>query len=169
MNIIKIEKDSIVNGRGIRIVIWETFCPHHCNGCHNPETWPEENENAHKYSDEDLNEILTELKKRYDCYDGITFTGGEPLADCNIDANIEIAKAVKELGFSVWCWTGYTFEELLSNPKFLELAEYLDVLVDGKFEIDKKTLKALWRGSSNQRVINVKQSINEGRVITIID
>lgn len=154
-----LQSDSIVDGEGIRTVIWTQGCPHHCKGCHNPET--------HSFNGgflKDTEELIEEIKK-LELQDGITFSGGDPMMQ--VDACIEIAKACKEMGYNIWCYTGFTFEEVLNDPKKREFLNYIDVLVDGKFELDKKSYDAIFRGSTNQRLINVKNSLKKGRCVTI--
>ena len=155
----KIQTDSVVDGEGIRTVIWTQGCPHHCPYCHNPET--------HDFKGGflmDTDEIIEKLRN-LELQDGITFSGGDPMMQP--EACTEIAKACKEMGYNIWCYTGFLFEDLLSNPKQVEFLKYIDVLVDGKFEIDKKSYDAKFRGSTNQRLINVKASLKKNRGVTI--
>lgn len=154
-----LQSDSIVDGEGIRTVIWTQGCPHHCPGCHNPET---HDFNGGKLVDiEELKKQIFNLKNQ----DGITISGGEPFSQ--IEACMEIAKFAKSIGLNVWCYTGYTFEELLNRPLAVEFLKYIDVLVDGKFILSEKSLNLKFRGSKNQRIINVKRSLREKRVCTI--
>ena len=148
--------DSIVDGEGLRSVIWTQGCSHHCKECHNPETW-------------DFNagvEVDTEeVKKEIDnlsLQDGITLSGGDPFFQAK--ACTEIAKYAKENGLNVWAYTGFLFENLLKVEDMRELLKYVDVLVDGPFEIYKKSLTLSYRGSSNQRIINVPKSLKDGKV-----
>lgn len=161
MKIIKIEKENISNGPGIRTVIWVSGCEHHCLGCHNKDTW--DHELGRELSNDIIDEIIRETDHPY--ISGITFTGGDPLSKRNRDDVIALAKVLrnrfsnKKLDF--WLWTGYTFEEISMIPGI----DVFDVIVDGKFEIEKKDLTIPWRGSSNQRVIDVKKSLLEKRII----
>lgn len=159
----EIQRDSIVDGDGIRTVIWFQGCPHKCPGCHNPE--------SHDFQggfETNISDIISILDK-LDVQDGITFSGGEPMSQPY--ALYEIAKYAKSIGLNVWSYTGYTFEELLekfeTQPIFEETLNYIDVLVDGKFELDKKSLDLQFKGSSNQRIINVKRSLKEKRPVLI--
>lgn len=154
-----IQKDSIVDGPGLRTVIWTQGCPHKCPGCHNPET--------HSFrggtlvSMEEVIEIINNLENQ----DGITFSGGEPMMqprECLV-----IAKRAKELGYNVWCFTGFLFEDLLSSPDRVEFLKYIDVLVDGKFDYNLKSYSTKYRGSTNQRIINVKSSLKKGKAVLI--
>lgn len=158
-----LQPDSIVDGEGIRTVIWTQGCPHNCLGCHNPETH-DINEGA-TVSLEEVYEIIDELEGQ----DGITFSGGDPFMqpkECS-----EIAKYSKKKGYNIWSYTGYTFEHLLllsnSNPDIMDFLKEIDVLVDGKFELSKKSYNCIFRGSSNQRIIDVKKSLKKGKTILL--
>lgn len=158
-----IQIDSVVDGEGIRAVIWTQGCPHNCLGCHNPGT--------HDFKGGYLEDIET-LKKEIDSLegqDGITFSGGDPLMQ--IDACLELAKHSKKIGLNVWCYTGFTFEQLLimskTNNALVELLNNIDVLVDGKFDLAKKSFEAPFRGSTNQRVLDCKESIKQQMPIEI--
>ena len=154
-----LQSDSIVDGEGIRAVIWTQGCPHHCKGCHNPET--------HSFTKgffKDTSELIEEIRN-LELQDGITFSGGDPMMQP--EACLEIAKACKEMNLNIWCYTGFTFEELLDDPLKVEFLKYIDVLVDGKFELDKKSYDAMYRGSTNQRIINVKESLKKRKCVTI--
>lgn len=153
MNIIKIETDNFVNGPGIRTVVWVAGCRHKCKGCHNPETW---NFNyGEKYSEKHLEQILSYLEK--DHISGLTVSGGDPLDYMNITEVRQICKAVKERfpNKSVWIYTGHVYEDYKTDS----IMDYIDVLIDGEFvEELKNKPKAKWRGSSNQRLIDVRKS-----------
>ena len=158
-----IQIDSVVDGEGIRAVIWTQGCPHNCLGCHNPGT--------HDFKGGYLEDVDT-LKKEIDSLegqDGITFSGGDPLMQ--IDACLELAKHSKKRGLNVWCYTGFTFEQLLimskTNNALVELLNNIDVLVDGKFDLAKKSFEAPFRGSTNQRVLDCKESIKQQMPIEI--
>jgi len=156
----EIQTDSIVNGEGLRTVIWTQGCSHNCAGCQNPET---HSFNGGKvYSTEDIIVKISELKNQ----SGVTLSGGEPFRQP--EACYEIAKYVKSIGLNVWAYTGYTFEQILNmakiNPVYLDLLKNIDILVDGKFEKTKKSLNVKFRGSTNQRIINVKKSLAFGMV-----
>ena len=148
--------DSIVDGDGLRSVIWTQGCSHHCKGCHNPETW---DFNAGVEVDvEDVKKEIDNLALQ----DGITLSGGDPFFQ--IDACTEIAKYAKKRGLNVWAYTGFLFEDLLNNPKAINFLKYIDVLVDGPFQIENKSLLASYRGSTNQRIINVPKSLKDVKV-----
>ena len=159
----KIQTDSIVDGEGIRTVIWTQGCPHNCAGCHNKET--------HSFDGGILVDI-DDIKKQIDNLqdqDGITLSGGDPLSQ--IDACLEIAKYVKSKKLNIWCYTGYTYEQIIKmgniNKKYLEFLLYIDVLVDGKFELDKKSLNLKFKGSSNQRIIDVNKTLLEHKICLV--
>lgn len=150
---------SAVNGPGVRYVLFFQGCIHHCRDCQNPETWE-----ASGGTELTVSEITEELQRtRY--LDGITLSGGDPLLQPL--AAGAIASAAREMGLSVWCYTGYTFEELLSGiagqDAFAALA-FMDVLVDGRFLPEERTEDALYRGSANQRLIDLPKSISERKV-----
>ena len=154
-----LQPDSIVDGEGIRTVLWTQGCPHHCPGCHNPET--------HDFEGGaliDVDEVISELKKIKN-QNGITLSGGDPV--CQADACYEISKAAHALGLNVWCYTGFTYEQMLLNPKARRLLEQIDVLVDGKFVLEEKSYDLYFRGSRNQRIIDVPKSLEEEKVVLI--
>ena len=156
-----LQPDSIVDGAGIRTVIWTQGCGHHCPGCHNPET-----HDFDKGFEVDIEEIKQEISK-VEMQDGITLSGGDPFFQ--IEASNEIAKFAKEQGLNVWAYTGFTFEKLYKmsqqNETLQEFLDNIDVLVDGRFEQDKKSLNLHFRGSTNQRILDVKESMLCGQAI----
>ena len=153
-----IQPDSIVDGEGIRTVIWFQGCLHHCKECHNPETW-----NFDGGIEFDVEEIKAEIKNlKYQ--NGVTLSGGDPFFQPI--AALEIAKYAHSLGLNVWCYTGYTFEELLDEDiAKKEFLKNIDVLIDGRFEIAKKSLACKFRGSTNQRIIDVTKSLENNKVV----
>ena len=160
-----LQKDSIVDGPGIRTVIWTQGCPHNCFGCHNPST--------HSFSDGalvDLDLIKSEIDDLV-FQDGITFSGGDPM--CQAEACYEIAKYARDLGLNIWCYTGYTYEQLIELGKkkkgIMDFLSCIDVLVDGKFMMEFKSLDCKYRGSTNQRLIDVKKSLSKGFVCLVPD
>ena len=154
-----LQPDTIGDGEGVRTVIWTQGCPHHCPGCHNASTW--------NFDDGvliDVDEVINELKKIKN-QDGITLSGGDPV--CQADACYEISKAAHQMGLNVWCYTGFTYEQMLLNPKAKRLLEQLDVLVDGKFVQEEKSYDIYFRGSRNQRIIDVPQSLEKQQVVLV--
>lgn len=156
-------KDSIVDGEGIRSVIWFQGCPHHCPGCHNPQ--------SHKFNT-GIKTTTAKMIKEISSLtnqDGITFSGGEPFSQP--ETLLELVKYTKERNLNVWIYTGFLYETLLDMARldsiYLDILKYTDVLVDGKFEIVNKNLLLKFRGSSNQRIIDVKKSLNKGGAVQI--
>ena len=152
--------DSIVDGPGLRAVVWTQGCSHNCKGCQNPGT--------HDFNGGGLVpvdmvcEAISELKY----HTGITFSGGDPMFQPEQCA--KIAAYAKSLGFNVWVYTGFTFEELIEmskkNPAYDKFIHYIDVLVDGKFILEQKDLNLLFRGSSNQRLIDIPKTLSSGKI-----
>ena len=152
-----IQPDSILDGSGIITVIWFQGCLHNCKGCQNPET-----HDMNGGIVVDVDELKMKLKNlKYQS--GITLSGGDPFFQP--EAALEIAKFAKSIGLNVWAYTGFTYEALLSDKSRLDLLKNVDVLVDGKFMMDKKSLNCKFRGSTNQRLIDVKKSLEAGGVV----
>ncbi len=155
--------DSIVDGPGIRFTIFTQGCAHHCFNCHNPETW-----DFDKGKDVDIDELISKIK-RNPLLQGITLSGGDPLYQVN--ACLELVKKVKELNsdLDIIIYTGFTFEELAINFKknnyLLSLLKLSDILIDGKYEDSLRDLTLKFRGSSNQRVINLKKTFLEEKIV----
>lgn len=153
-----ITKDDMLNGDGLRVVLWVAGCSHCCKECHNPVTW---DPNGGLLFDEDAKkEVFDELDKDY--ISGITFSGGDPLHMANAYDVTALAKEIREKypQKTIWLYTGSLWEEVCH----MEIVHYIDVLVDGEFEIEKKNENLHWKGSSNQRVIDVQKSLREGEV-----
>ncbi|QIK69335.1 anaerobic ribonucleoside-triphosphate reductase activating protein [Erysipelothrix sp. HDW6C] len=150
--------DSIVDGEGIRTVIFTQGCPHNCPGCHNQKSIPFEG-GTEIGVDEVIEKVLdADLKK-------VTFSGGEPFVQA--EALYHIAKALKEQGYNLWSYTGFKYEALIRHhdPYVQKLLGLLDIVIDGRFMIRKKSMSALFRGSSNQRIIDVPASLASGNVV----
>lgn len=148
-----ITKDDMLNGEGLRVVLWVSGCPHHCRGCQNPCTWdPEGGLPFDQTAEQELFEILTR-----DYISGITFSGGDPLYEGNRPEIARLAKKIKQEypNKTIWLYTGYRWEEISALP----LMRHIDVLVDGKFIEDLKDPKLHWKGSFNQRIIDVQKSL----------
>ena len=161
MRIAGVVNDSIVDGPGLRLAVFAQGCPHHCPGCHNPQTHDFDGGEV-----ADTEEIIEKMIKN-PLLDGVTLTGGEPF--CQPEACTEIARAAHAAGLNVWSYTGYTFEHLLkegTEPQCALLRE-LDVLVDGPFLLAQRTLNCRFRGSNNQRLILVRESLDAGRTIEL--
>ncbi len=151
----EISTDSVVDGEGLRSVVWCQGCIHNCPGCHNPET--------HSFESgilKEVSEVCDEIAS-LEFQDGITLSGGDPM--CQVDACLEIAKFCHSIGLNVWCYTGYTIEALLKRSKkeknMKEFLENIDVLVDSPFIMELKSYDVPFRGSSNQRLIDSKRSV----------
>ena len=158
-----IVKDSIVDGPGLRMVIFVQGCQHHCAGCHNPETHDPNKGKKRKLGDLTL-EIVKEHRKN-PLFTGLTISGGEPFDQA--EACYLLANTARMYGIDVWVYTGYTFEELRQSKDAWvnNLLVSADVIVDGPFDISKKSLELKYRGSSNQRLIDVKRSIATDKVV----
>lgn len=150
-----IVNDSIVDGPGFRLAVFTQGCPHHCVGCHNPQTHDFEGGR-----EIDTQEIIEKLRGN-PLLDGITLSGGEPF--CQGAACAELASAAHALGLNVWTYSGYTYEQLLAgDAEQRALLAETDVLVDGPFVLPQRTLELRFRGSANQRLIDVKASAAAG-------
>lgn len=155
-------RESIVDGPGIRLTVFGQGCPHHCKGCHNPETHDPEGgyishpENILKAID--ANPLLQ----------GVTFSGGEPFFQA--EGFAELGAEIKKRGLHIATYSGYTLEQILSGieegrPGWRELLSVTDLLIDGRFILEERSLSLLFRGSKNQRLINVKKSLEEGKAV----
>ncbi len=154
-----ITEDSIVDGPGIRMTVFVQGCLHHCPGCHNPET---HDPNGGQLMD--TSEIIAKMDSN-PLLDGITLSGGEPFMQQ--EACAELAKAAHERGMNVWCYTGCTWEGIdqALGYAYLPLVDYIDVLVDGPYIERQRTLELPWRGSKNQRLIDVHASLAAGKTV----
>ena len=156
-----IQEDSIVDGPGIRTVFFAQGCPHHCPGCHNPETWSFEGG-----TEMDENTLFA-IADSNPLSRGVTFSGGEPFAQA--EGFARLAELLKAAGYEVASYTGYTFEQLIEGTdRQRSLLEKLDVLIDGPFLQAERTLEAPFRGSKNQRIIDVPQSLLKGEAVPIL-
>lgn len=152
--------DSIVDGPGIRTTVFSQGCPHHCKGCHNPETW------AFGCGTPMEEETIARIVFENPLCRGVTFSGGEPFAQASGFARL--AQLLKEKGYEVASYTGYTFEALLEGtPEQLSLLRTVDVLIDGPFLLEQKSLEVPFRGSRNQRILDVPASLAAGRAVEV--
>lgn len=156
-----LQSDSIVDGPGLRAVLWTQGCAHHCKGCQNAQTW-------------DFNggglipiKMVLEAIDELEYQDGITFSGGDPMFQpeaCN-----KIAKYCRAKGLNIWVYTGFTFEELMlmakRKPIYLDFLKNVDVLVDGRFILEERDLSLLFRGSRNQRLIDIPKTLENGSIV----
>lgn len=150
-----ITKDDMLNGDGLRVVLWVAGCTHCCKECHNPITW--DPDGGILFDEKAKQEIFDQLDKPY--ISGITFSGGDPLHSAN---RLDVRKLMEEIRQkyphkTIWLYTGDKWEDVLHYP----MMKYVDVLVDGEFKIDLKNTKLRWKGSSNQRVIDVQESLRQ--------
>ena len=168
IRIADVVEESFVDGEGVRFAIFVQGCPHHCQGCHNPTT--------HDFNGGHIVEtdkLIDEIKNAA-LISGITLTGGEPL--CQIKACTEIAAATKALNMNVWCYTGYVYENLIDDKtahtdfftpdEVNDLLKYVDVLVDGPYIDSERDLTMTFCGSTNQRLIDIKKSLNMKKIIS---
>ena len=179
MNYLQITHEDVCNGDGLRVILWLSGCSHHCYNCQNPQTWNPDS--GIPFDESAKQEIFNELSKDY--ISGITFSGGDPLHENNLD---EVLKLVKEIRISfpeksIWLYTGYNFD--LLNSKYneykytpfaanadewltrWEIISNVNVLVDGEYIDEQRDLTKKWAGSSNQRVIDVQQSLTQNKVL----
>ena len=150
-----ITKDAMLNGDGLRVVLWVAGCTHCCKECQKPITW--DPDGGILFDDAAKQEIFKQLEKPY--INGITFSGGDPLHSSNRLDVRELMQEIKQKypDKTIWLYTGDSWEDVLHYP----MMRYVDVLVDGEFKIDLKDTKLLWKGSSNQRVIDVQASLQQ--------
>lgn len=169
MNYADIKSADVANGLGVRVSVFVSGCNHHCKGCFNSEAW--DFNYGKPFTQECIDKVLKELDKPY--IKGLSLLGGEPLELKNQEGLLPLLRQVKQKHpeKDIWCYTGFTFDRDVIdgmckiNENTKELISYVDVVVDGKFEEDKKDLSLKFRGSSNQRIIDVKKSLKENKVI----
>lgn len=159
VSLLKIVEDTIVDGPGFRLSLYAAGCSHHCKECHNPHSW--QIENGTFYS------VQTIFERVMKSSSNITFTGGDPFFQT--EAFSKLAELIKQNSRkNIWCYTGYLFEDLVTSEKFRRLLNYIDVLVDGPYVAQKRDVNLLFRGSANQRLIDVKKSLESG-IVTLYD
>ena len=148
MRILDIVPGTSVDGPGLRTAIYIAGCEHKCPGCHNPQSWDFDGG-----QDMSVDEIMAVvIENDFD----VTFTGGDPLY--SVETILPLAREIRRIGKSIWCYTGFRYEEIVSHPRMRELMEYIDVLVDGPFVESLRDVHLLFRGSSNQRLIDLHKS-----------
>lgn len=164
MNYAQIRRFDVTNGPNIRCSLFVSGCTNNCPGCFNSELsdfnygtkWTKETEDLFISYVKDKNIV------------GVNILGGDPMAQTKDDDLINLLKRIKEeTNKNIWLWSGYTYEEILKDEKKLAILKYVDILIDGPFEIEKRDLKLKYRGSSNQRVIEVKESFEKGKIVEI--
>ena len=183
MNYLKIDHEDVCNGDGLRVVLWVAGCSHGCSECQNPQTWNPKSGILFDKSAQD--EIFEELEKPY--ISGITLSGGDPLYVQNLDTILDLIYDIKKKfpTKTIWLYTGFTFDRLMDNYKsyrqtpfeyrgdeWLERWEIIrrcDVLIDGPYIKEQRDITLKWRGSSNQRVIDVQETLKQGRIVLYCD
>ena len=154
--------ESYTDGIGIRYTIFTQGCKHYCPDCHNPETWDFDSGNIYKISD-----IIKDIKEN-PLLDGVTLSGGDPMY--RVEETLNLIKAIREnTDLNIWLYTGFSWEECLADEGKKEILENIDVLVDGEYQKACRALHLRFRGSSNQRIIDVQKSLQSNKVVILID
>ena len=162
MKYAKIRKLDVTNGPGIRTTLFVSGCTHNCEGCFNKEQ--QDFNYGNEFTKETEDEFIELTKARQ--IRGVNILGGEPMQQVMDDTLLNLLRRIKlETNKPIWLWSGYTFEEIINNPKRAEILKEVDVLIDGKYEESKRDLMLKYRGSSNQRVIDVKESLKNNEVV----
>ena len=164
MNYADIKYCDVANGEGVRVSLFVSGCTHHCKECFNKEAWDFHYGNP--FTQKEIDRILEYLKPNYIA--GLSLLGGEPMEPVNQEGILPLLRVVKQTypEKNIWCYTGYTFETLLRNPLQAKLLQYIDVLVDGKFKQELRDESLCFRGSKNQRLIDVQASLQAEEVVT---
>lgn len=157
-----IEFDDVSNGDGLGAVFFTQYCPHHCKQCHNPQTWS-------KYGGKEFNiDVFNNLMRYYESVpfaNRLTISGGDPLASLEVTNFIASEFKRRYPNKQLWIYTGYLFEDLIKDSKYLPILELTDVIIDGKFDINKRDVTLKFRGSANQRIIDVSKSLKQGEIV----
>ncbi len=157
IRVLSVLHDTTVDGPGFRTSIYCAGCGHHCPGCHNPQSW--DFDGGEERSVDDLMAEITE-----DPFADVTFTGGDPLYQAA--AFTELARRIKqETNKNIWCYTGFLFEDIRDKAQFQELFNHIDVIVDGRFDLSQRNEDLPFRGSANQRIIDVQKSLREDNIV----
>ena len=165
MNYSGIKYSDMINGKGIRVSLFVSGCTHKCKGCFNKDTW--DPEYGKPFTEKEEDEIFSYFIKYGKIAKGLSLLGGDPTYYKNIDPLIEFLKKFKEKfpDKDIWMWSGFTWEQLEKDKKRFELISLCDVLIDGRFDIEQRDLNQKWKGSKNQRVIDIQKSILEKTII----
>ena len=155
LRVLDIISGTSVDGPGLRTSIYFAGCSHNCPGCHNPES--HDLEGGHPMTADEIMEVITDNDFN------VTFSGGDPMYQA--EALLPLARLIKEAGYTLWCYTGYSYEEVTASPGMNKLLDYVDVLVDGRYIDALRDTQLRFRGSSNQRIIDVRASRNAGDVV----
>ena len=171
MNYCNIKYCDIANGTGVRTVLFVSGCTHHCKGCFQPDTW--DFDYGEEFTDEVADKIVESLAPEY--IEGLTLLGGEPMEEVNQAGLLPLLKKIRDRygdTKNIWCYTGYTFEDDLLDPKGKAhfdttdgILSIIDILVDGEFHLEEKDITLRFRGSKNQRIIDVKESLKTGETV----
>ena len=163
MNYEKIDKCSVSNGLGVRTVLWVSGCDVHCKSCHNQSTW--DFNSGIPFTEETMQELLYDLSKPY--IKGCTLSGGHPLDPRNAPEVLKIVKRVKMVfpNKDIWIYSGYVWEDIIKDNTLKEILKCTDVLVDGAYVDELRDISLAFRGSSNQRIIDVKKTLDSNEVI----
>ena len=163
MNYEKIDKCSVSNGIGVRTVLWVSGCDIKCYNCHNPQTW--DFNSGIPFTEDTMQEILYDLSKPY--IKGCTLSGGHPLDPLNVPEVLKIVKRVKMVfpNKDIWIYSGYVWEDIIKDETLREILKYTDVLVDGAYIDELRDISLPFRGSSNQKIIDVQKSLVENKVV----
>ena len=165
------------NGDGLRVVLWLSGCSHHCYNCQNPQTW--DANSGIPFDKSAKEELFRELDKDY--ISGLTLSGGDPLHEANLDGVLDLVNEIRLLfpNKSIWLYSGYTWSEIFNDGVYLtrdcagwkrrEIVKKCEVLVDGRYIDSQRNVQAKWRGSDNQRVINIQESLKQGKVVLYCD
>ena len=186
MNYLKIEHEDVCNGTGLRVILWLSGCSHHCYNCQNPQTWNPDS--GIPFDESAKQEVFNELSKDY--ISGITFSGGDPLYENNLDEILELVQEIR-ISFpekTIWLYTGYKWNQIMNTKvgqpifscedlenkiqnilKRQKIIKLCDVLVDGEYIDEQRDITLKWRGSKNQRVIDIKQSLAQNKVVLYCD
>ncbi len=171
MNYSVIKKCDIADGPGVRVTLFVSGCPHKCEGCFNEKTW--DYDYGKPFTEDTIEELIEAM--RPDHIRGLTLLGGEPMVQVNQQGLLPLLRRVKEVypDKDIWCYTGYMYDSYIVPvmikewPETEEFLSYIDVLVDGPFIMDQKDWRLKFRGSSNQKIIDVKESLKEGKVVLV--
>lgn len=158
MRVLKVVEGTSVDGPHLRTSIYFAGCTHQCPGCHNPQSW--DPTGGEEMSEDELMRIIAYNEAP------VTLSGGDPLFQADAVASLT-ARIKRELGYNIWCYTGYTWERIIEHPQLLEAVRHIDVLVDGPFIMAQRDLDIHFRGSRNQRIIDVPETLKQGKIIEI--
>lgn len=166
MRIAKIKPNDIANGDGVVVSVWTQGCSHHCSGCHNPDTW--NFKGGRPFTDEDEEYIINIMNKNGVERD-LSLLGGEPLEQCNLDRLQHFLKRFRKCypNKKIYLWSGFLFEEILNHGQRRDILNHIDILIDGRYDESLRNISLKMRGSENQRVINVQESLKQNKIILI--